>query len=336
MTGYLVKRILGVVPVLCGVTLLVFTALHLIPGGPEVVLLGEQGTPEEAQALRVRLALDRPLPVQYLAFLGQVARGDLGTSIMSRLPVAAQIAARWPASLELVAAAIALAVGVGVPAGIVAGVRRNSIWDSAAMAGSLLGISIPVFWLGLLLVYLFAVDLRWLPPGDQISTALASTLRPVTGVYLVDAAVRGNWPAAADVAAHLALPAVTLGTIPLAVVARMTRGAMLEALSQDYVQTARAKGLRERTVILRHTLKNALLPVVTVVGLQFGTLLGGAILTETVFSWPGLGLWLYQGILNRDYPVVEGGAVVIALTFVAINLLVDVSYALLDPRIQYG
>jgi len=335
MTGYLAKRVLGVLPVLFGVTLLVFTALHLIPGGPETVLLGEQGTAEEAAALRVQLGLDRPLPEQYVAFVGQLVRGRLGTSIMSRVAVSEQIVQRWPSSFELVTAAIGFAVAIGMPAGVLAAFHRNSAWDSVAMGGSLLGISIPVFWLGLLLIYLFAVNLHWLPPGDQISTSLASTFRPITGVFLVDALLEGNTRAAADVAAHLVLPAVTLGTIPLAVVARMTRGSMLEVLTQDYVQVARAKGLPERTVVVRHALRNAVLPVVTVVGLQFGALLGGAILTETVYSWPGVGLWLYQGILNRDYPVVQGGVVAIALTFITVNLIVDLSYAFLDPRIEY-
>jgi peptide/nickel transport system permease protein len=222
---------------------------------------------------------------------------------------------------------------LGIPAGILAAVKKNGWIDNIAMSTSLLGVSMPVYWLGLLLVYLFAVHLHWLPPSGRLGVGV--DLQPITGFYVLDALLRLNFPALIDVLSHLILPAITLGTIPLAIIARITRSAMLEVLSQDYIRTARAKGLLERWVISKHALKNALLPVVTIIGLQFGTLLGGAILTETIFSWPGIGSWIYEGILARDYPVVQGGVVFVAIVFVLINLLVDLSYAFLDPRIQY-
>ncbi|GAA6733311.1 ABC transporter permease [Thermus oshimai] len=335
MWSYIFRRLLGLFPVLIGITLLVFLFLQLIPGDPAQAILGERGTPEQLEALREKLGLNRPLYVQYLTFLKSVLTGDLGTSAVSTIPVADELKRRWPATFELALAATLVAVALGIPVGILAAVRKNSLLDTLSMSLSLVGVSMPVFWLGLLLVYLFAVNLHWLPTGGRLSTDLAIDFRPLTGFLLLDSllALRGDvlW----DALRHLLLPALTLGTIPLAILTRITRSAMLEVLSQDYVRTARAKGLAERQVILKHALKNALLPVVTIVGLQFGTLLGGAILTETIFSWPGIGSYIYEGILNRDYPVVQAGVLVVALAFVLVNLLVDLSYALLDPRIQY-
>ena len=228
-----------------------------------------------------------------------------------------------------------IALLVGIPAGVIAAVRKNSLIDNLTMSGSLLGVSMPVYWLGLLLVYLFAVNLQWLPPSGRIGIEVGYSFEPITGFFIFDALVQGNFAALKNILAHLLLPAVTLSTIPLAILARITRSAMLEVLSQDYIRTARAKGLLELFVIGKHALKNAMLPVVTIIGLEFGTLLGGAILTETIFSWPGIGKWIYEGILQRDYPVVQGGVVFVALVFVLVNLLVDISYAFLDPRIQY-
>lgn len=300
-----------------------------------MVMLGERASEEQVQALRERLGLNESLPIQYLAFLRQLVTGDLGNSVFSNLPVAEELAKRWPATFELAVAATLVAVILGIPIGIFAAVRKNSLWDNLATSLSLVGVSLPVFWLGLLLSYLFAVNLQWLPIGSRISTDVDASFNPITNFYLLDALLGLNWPALANIFGHLVLPAVTLGTIPLAILSRITRSAMLEVLSLDYVRTARAKGISERQVIMKHALKNALLPVVTIVGLQFGTLLGGAILTETIFSWPGIGSWVYEGILNRDYPVVQGGVIFVALTFVLINVLVDLSYALLDPRIQY-
>jgi peptide/nickel transport system permease protein len=333
MLRYILRRLLDLLPVLLGITLLVFLFLKLIPGDPAVVLLGQRATPDQIANLQEQLGLNRPLPLQYLSFLGKLIRFDLGKSIISGIPITQEIATRWPATFELSVAAMLVAIVLGVPAGILAAVKKNGWIDNLAMSSSLLGVSMPVYWLGLLLVYLFAVNLRWLPPSGRLGVGI--NFQPLTGFYLLDTLLRFNFPAFLDVLAHLILPAITLGTIPLAIIARITRSAMLEVLSQDYIRTARAKGLLERWVISKHALKNALLPVVTIIGLQFGTLLGGAILTETIFSWPGIGSWIYEGILARDYPVVQGGVVFVAIVFVLINLLVDLSYAFLDPRIQY-
>ncbi|MEZ0320936.1 MAG: ABC transporter permease [Thermus sp.] len=335
MWSYVLRRLLGLVPVLFGITLLVFLFLQLIPGDPAQAILGERGTPEQLAALREKLGLNKPLYVQYLTFVKNILTGDLGTSAVSTIPVAEELKRRWPATFELALAATLVAVIFGIPVGILAAVRKNSLLDTLSMSLSLVGVSMPVFWLGLLLVYLFAVNLHWLPTGGRLSTDLAIDFRPITGFLVLDGMLALKPEVLMDALRHLILPALTLGTIPLAILTRITRSAMLEVLSQDYVRTARAKGLAEHQVILKHALKNALLPVVTIVGLQFGTLLGGAILTETIFSWPGIGSYIYEGILNRDYPVVQAGVLVVATVFVLVNLLVDLSYALLDPRIQY-
>ncbi|MEM6447428.1 MAG: ABC transporter permease [Cyanobacteria bacterium P01_D01_bin.123] len=335
MGRYIFKRILQLVPVLLGISLLVFAFLHLIPGDPAVTMLGDRATPAQVEALRERMGLNQPLPLQYLSFLGSLLTFDLGRSIFTGVPIWDEVQLRWPATFELSVIAMAIALVVGIPAGVIAAVRKNSIIDNLTMSGSLLGVSMPVYWLGLLLVYLFAVNLQWLPPSGRIGINVTYEFEPITGFFIFDAAIQANIEALQDVLAHLLLPALTLSTIPLAIVARITRSAMLEVLSQDYIRTARAKGLVEFWVVAKHALKNAMLPVVTIVGLEFGTLLGGAILTETIFSWPGIGKWIYEGILQRDYPVVQGGVVFVAFVFVLVNLLVDISYAFLDPRIQY-
>ncbi|MBD1807200.1 ABC transporter permease [Microcoleus sp. FACHB-SPT15] len=335
MGRYIAKRLLNLLPVILGITLLVFAFLHLIPGDPALTMLGDRATPQQVEALRERMGLNQPLPLQYFKFLWDLIRLDFGTSIITGVPIAEEIRIRWPATFELSVAAMLVASILGIPAGVLAAVRKNSFVDNLTMSGSLLGVSLPVYWLGLLLIYLFAVNLNWLPPSGRLSIDAGFSFKPITGFYVLDALLRFDFKALQDVLKHLILPALTLGTIPLAILARITRSAMLEVLSQDYIRTARAKGLLERWVIFKHALKNALLPVVTIIGLQFGTLLGGAILTETIFSWPGIGSWIYEGILNRDYPVVQGGVVFVAVAFVLINLIVDLSYALLDPRIQY-
>lgn len=332
---YTLKRLLGLIPVLLGITLLVFSFLHLIPGDPAIVLLGERATPEQLLAVRERLGLNQPLPLQYLTFLSSLLQLNFGNSIISGIPIMVEIQTRFPATFELAIAATLVALTVGVPAGVFAALYKNSWLDNLAMSGSLIGVSLPVYWLGLLLIYLFAVNLHWLPPSGRISVETGFNFQPITGFYLLDSLLRLNGAVFIDVLSHLILPALTLGTIPLAILARITRSAMLEVLSQDYIRTARAKGLPEHWVIFRHALKNALLPIVTTIGLQFGTLLGGAILTETIFAWPGIGSWIYEGILTRDYPVVQGGVVFVSVTFVLVNLLVDLSYAYFDPRIQY-
>ena len=335
MGRYITTRLLNLIPVLLGITLLVFAFLHLIPGDPAQVMAGERANPATVAALRQQLGLNKPLPLQYIIFLGNLLRFNLGYSIISGASILQELTTRWPATFELSVAAMLIALTLGIPAGVLAAVRKNSPIDNLTMSGSLIGVSMPVFWLGLLLIYLFGVNLQWLPPGLRLSQDAALSFKPITGFYVLDALLQLNWKVLKDALVHLILPALTLSTIPLAIIARITRSAMLEVLSQDYIRTARAKGLLERWVIFKHALKNALLPVVTIIGLQFGALLAGAILTETIFSWPGIGSWIYDGILNRDYPVVQGGVVFVAVTFVLINLLVDISYALLDPRIQY-
>lgn len=335
MFKYIFKRLLSLLPVLIGITLLVFTLLHLIPGDPAVVLLGERATPEQIESLRQQLGLNQPLPIQYFNFLFNVIRFDFGKSIISGIPIFDEITTRWPATFELSVAAMLIALILGIPAGIFAAFRKNSWLDNLLMSSSLIGVSLPVYWLGLLLIYLFAVNLQLLPPSGRISVEAGFNFQPITGFFVLDSLLKLDFNTLQDVLSHLILPAITLGTIPLAIIARITRSAMLEVLSQDYIRTARAKGVTEYFVILKHALKNAFLPISTTIGLQFGTLLGGAILTETIFSWPGIGSWIYDGILARDYPVVQGGVIFVSVTFVLINLLVDLSYTLLDPRIQY-
>ncbi len=334
MGRYVTNRLLGLIPVLLGITLLVFTLLHLIPGDPALILLGERATPEQVLALQQQLGLNQPLPLQYWHFLMQLIRGDLGKSILSGVPVLQELQVRFPATVELALGAMAIALCLGIPSGILAAIRKNSWLDQGIMTGSLLGVSLPVYWLGLLLIYLFAVNLHWLPASGRISIDGGFHLQPRTGFYLLDTLLQANLPLCGDVLRHLILPAATLSTIPLAILARITRSALLETLSQDYVRTARAKGLPEFWVIAYHALKNALLPIITIAGLQFGTLLGGAILTETIFAWPGVGAWIYDGILARDYPVVQGGVMAVAIAFVLVNLAVDLAYAWIDPRIQ--
>ena len=335
MSRYILRRLIQLIPVLLGISLLVFAFLHLIPGDPAVTMLGDRATPEALEKLRERMGLNQPLPLQYLSFLGSLLNFDLGTSIFTGVPILDEIKLRWPATFELSVIAMLIALAVGIPAGVIAAVKKNSWIDNLTMSGSLLGVSMPVYWLGLLLVYLFAVNLQWLPPSGRIGINVGYSFEPITGFFIFDAIVQGNFSALGDILAHLALPAITLSTIPLAIIARITRSAMLEVLSQDYIRTARSKGLKEMIVINKHALKNAMLPVVTIIGLEVGTLLGGAMLTETIFSWPGSGSWIYGGILQRDYPIVQGGVVFVAFIFVLVNLLVDISYAFLDPRIQY-
>ncbi len=315
-----------------GISIVVFLLLRLTPGDPATVMLGERATPENVAALRIELGLDRPIWVQYVEFIGRLAHGDLGRSIISNDPVADELGNRFPATVELVFFAMCWGLLIGIPTGVIAALKRNTIIDVVSMVISLLGVSMPIFWLGLMLIYLFAVWLKWLPPSGQID--LTIPFQRSTNLYLLDALTSGNWAALGSIVRHLILPSLVLSTVTVPILARLTRSAMLEVLNQDFIRTARAKGLRERSVVVRHALRNALLPIVTVVGLQIGSLLGGAILTETIFSWPGMGLWMYQAILNRDYPIVQAGVLVAAVIFVLANLVVDVSYGALDPRIQ--
>jgi len=271
--------------------------------------------------------------VQYLRFLGRLLRGDLGRSIVSNTRVSHELATRFPATIELAVAAMLIAVVIGVPAGIVSAARQYSLFDHISMMVALLGVSMPVFWLGLMLIWLFALELRWLPMSGRLDVTI--DLRTITGLFVLDSILTGNLAALKNSLAHLVLPGLALGTIPMAIIARMTRSSMLEVMRQDYIRTAHSKGLAERTVVIQHALKNALIPVITVVGLQFGFLLGGAVMTETIFSWPGVGRLAFDAIMNRDFPVLQGSILLISCVFVFINLLVDVAYAYLDPRIHY-
>ncbi|MBI4590788.1 MAG: ABC transporter permease [Candidatus Rokubacteria bacterium] len=333
MGRYAVRRSLTLIPVLLGVSLLVFSFIHLIPGDPALTMLGERATPEKVGEVRRQLGLDRPIHEQYLIYLGKLFRGDLGSSIVRGDPVLTDLLRRFPATVELATAAIVLALLFGIPIGIVSAVWRNSLVDSVSRVWALAGVSMPIFWLGLMLAWFFGVQLRWLPTGFRLDTG--TVFDPWTNFVILDAALQRNWGVLRDALRHLILPAVALATIPLAVIARMTRASMLEVLSQEYIRTAEAKGLPQGVVILRHALRNALLPVLTVVGLQVGHLLAGAILTETIFSWPGIGLWVYESIESRDYAIVQGASLFIAVVFVAVNMLTDLLYAAVDPRIKY-
>jgi len=330
---YAVRRSLTIVPVLLGVSILVFSFIHLIPGDPALTMLGERATPEKVAEVRARLGLDRPIWQQYVLYVGHALRGDLGVSIVRGDPVAGDLLRRFPATVELAVAAIVVAIALGIPIGVASAVYRNSLLDSLARLGALTGVSMPIFWLGLVLAWFFGVQLRILPTGFRLASG--SAFVPWTNFVILDALLQGDWTSLADALRHLVLPALALATIPLAVIARMTRASLLEVLSREYIRTAEAKGLSRRAVILRHALRNALLPVLTVVGLQVGRLLAGAILTETIFSWPGIGLWVYESIESRDYAIVQGVSLFIAVIVVGVNLVTDVLYAAVDPRIKY-
>ena len=305
MSRYILRRLLYAIPVMLVVSLIVFGILHIAPGDPATMLAGEDARPEDVAAIKANYGLDQPLYVQYGVWLGNALRGDFGRSIVTRRPVMDEIATRLPSTVQLAVSALFLAVILGMIVGVISATRQYSALDHGVMVLALLGVSMPVFWLGLMLIMIFAVELRWLPTGG-------------TGTIQ-----------------QLVLPAVTLGAASTAIIARMTRSSMLEVVRQDYIRTARAKGLMERVVLVRHALKNALIPVATVVGIEFGYLLGGAVITETVFSRPGLGRLLVTSINSRDFPVVQGTLMLLAGSFVLVNLLVDILYGFLDPRIRY-
>lgn len=305
MLSYVIKRLLSIIPVLIGISILLFFMLRMLPGDPAQVLAGQMASPEEIATIRTQLGLDRPIYEQYLSYLGRLVRLDLGRSARTQNPVIEEIWARLPNTVLLAVVAISLACLLGIPAGIISAVRPYTWVDYAVTMGALFGISMPVFWLGMMLVVLFSVILRWLPAGGT-----------------------GGWQ-------HVVLPSVTLASFVVAFIARMTRSTMLETLAQDYTTTARSKGLKENVVVIKHALKNALIPIVTVVGLQFGLLLGGAVLTETVFAWPGIGRLIVDSILARDYPVIQGTILIFGLLYLLVNLAVDLAYAYIDPRIRY-
>ncbi|GAB3645959.1 ABC transporter permease [Glycomyces tarimensis] len=332
MLRYTVKRLLQLVVALLGLTLLLFAWFKALPGGPENQLLPENATAQQREALRQALGLDEPIWIQYGEFLQRAVRLDFGSSLSSGRPISTELADRLPATIELSLWAIAIAVGVGIPLGYLAARKRGSWIDFAAVSGSLIGICTPVFFLAAMLKVVFAQNLGWLPTTFRLSSGMDYT--EITGLRVLDGLVTGEFDVALDAAQHLVLPALALSSIPLAVIVRITRASVLEVVGEDYVRTADAKGLKPQTIRGRHVMKNAMLPVVTVIGLLLGSLFAGAVLTESVFSFGGVGSFVYQATTERDYPALMGFILVIAVSYVALNLIVDLSYGLLDPRVR--
>ncbi len=334
MIRFLLTRIGLIAPTFFGVTLLTFALVRLVPGDPVELLVGERGIdPARHAMLRAELGLDKPLLVQYGTYINQVLHGDLGQSIVTKTPVLQEFLTLFPATIEISLCAILFALLIGIPVGILAAVRRGSVLDYLAMGFSLIGYSMPIFWWALLLILTFSVNLGWTPVSGRISVFFY--FEPVTGFMLIDSLLSGQKGAFSSAVRHLVLPSVALGTIPLAIIARMTRSSMLEVLNEDYIRTARAKGLAPWRIIILHALRNALIPVITVVGLAVGVLFAGAILTETIFAWPGVGKWLVESVRRRDYPVLQGGVLLVATVVMVVNLLVDVLYGLINPRIRH-
>ncbi|WP_311763141.1 dipeptide ABC transporter permease DppB [Proteus terrae] len=337
MLQFILQRLGLVIPTFIGITLLTFIFVHLIPGDPVMIMAGERGlSPEHHAYLMAELGLDKPLWQQYINYLNGIFHGDLGISLKSRIPVWDEFLPRFKATLELGVCAMIFAVSVGIPVGVLAAVKRGSIFDHTAISVSLAGYSMPIFWWGIMLIMLVSVKLDLTPVSGRLADSVfLDDSNPLTGFMLIDTFIWGEEGDFLDAVHHIILPAIVLGTIPLAVIVRMTRSSMLEVLGEDYIRTARAKGLSRARVILIHALRNAMLPVVTVIGLQVGTMLAGAILTETIFSWPGLGRWLIDALQRRDYPVVQGGVLLIATMIIFVNLLVDVLYGIVNPRIRH-
>ncbi|MBC7394546.1 dipeptide transport system permease protein [Variovorax sp. GrIS 2.14] len=333
MLRFILTRLSLLVPTFIGMTLLAFFLIRLVPGDPIETLAGERGIdPARHAELLKAYGFDKPLIAQYGIYIARVLHGDLGKSVITQEPVMSEFLSLFPATVELALCAIVFALVLGIPAGILAAVRRNSIFDHGVMAVSLTGYSMPIFWWGLLLILFFSVQLGWTPVSGRI--AVQYFIEPSSGFLLIDSLRAGDVDAFWSALHHLILPTIVLGTVPLAVIARMTRSAMLEVLGEDYIRTARAKGLSRFRVVALHALRNALIPVVTVIGLQVGVLFTGAILTETIFSWPGVGKWLIEAIGRRDYPVLQGGMLLLGVIVMIVNLLVDVAYGVINPRIR--
>lgn len=334
MIRYVVQRLFLLIPVLIGMSVIAFGVIHFIPGDPARVILGERASAAALESIREELGLNDPLIIQYLHFMGGLVQGDLGESMRTKMPIAEEILPYLASTFELTLAAMAFAVFFGIHLGILAAWKQNSWFDLVLMLVALIGVSIPIFWLGLMEQYLFAERLGWFPSGARFNHR--DPIMDITHFYILDTIIAGNWKGLIDVLHHLVLPAIALGTIPLSIIARMTRSTVLESLRSDYIRTARAKGVSEFLILYKHALKNAFIPILTVIGLQTGSLLGGAVLTETIFGWPGVGRYLYDAIANRDYTVIQSGILIIAALFVLINLLVDLLYAFFDPRIRYS
>lgn len=334
MLNYVGRRLLQLIPVLLGMTVIVFFIIRAIPGDPAQVILGQQATEAAVKALRESLGLDNPWYVQYFHYLGDLLRGDLGTSMRTKTAISEEI---WPylaATIELSFFAMLLAIIIGVNAGIISAWFQNSWFDYTATVLALIGVSMPIFWLGLMLQWGFAINLDWLPTSGREDAR--NPITPITHLYLIDTLIQGRFDQFIVVLKHLIMPAFALATIPMAIIARMTRSSMLEVMRSDFIRTAKAKGQVTFIVVYKHALKNAIIPVLTVIGLQTGLLLGGAILTETIFSWPGVGRYIYDAIGFRDYPVIQAGILIIAFLFIMINLIVDILYSLVDKRIKYN
>jgi len=357
MIQYTIRRIIAAIPVVLGILIVVFVLARMIPGDPCKATLGEKATAEVCRIFAMERGLDKPIYVQLGVYLGDILKGDFGSSIRFSRPVITILIERLPTTIELGSLALMIAILIGIPAGIVASIKRNSLVDVVVMVGANIGVSMPVYWLGLILAYLFAIILKdtpfWLPPTGRLSAGLASIpfyqvfgwqvqvgtfwkslLDFFSNFYIFNSIITGDWKVLGDTLQHLILPAAALSTIPLSIIARMTRSSMLEVLKQDYIRTARAKGLVEKQVILKHALRNAMLPIITIIGLQVGTLFSGAVLTETIFGIAGVGRILYEAITARDFPIIQAFTVVIAVGYVGINLLVDISYVFIDPRIR--
>ncbi len=332
MLGYIIKRLLWSIPTLLGVSILVFSMVHLAPGDPALVMLGEHANKEAVDALREQMGLNKPLIEQYYMFISNAIQGNFGISTISGEPVIDEFMERFPATVELSLVALTFATIAGLFAGIISAVKRYSIFDYVSMTTALAGVSMPVFWLGLMLIYFFSVELAWLPVSGRLGYEF--DIDEVTGLFLIDSLLMKDYEAFWDALKHLILPAIALGTIPMAIIARMTRASMIEVLKEDYVRTAKAKGCSKMQVILIHALKNALMPVITVIGLMLGTLFAGAILTETTFSWPGIGKWLVNAVNQRDFPIIQSTTLIIAIIFVSVNLIVDLLYAVINPKIR--
>jgi peptide/nickel transport system permease protein len=332
MLRFVVRRLLLLIPILIGLSILIFLYVRALPGSPAVALLGERATPETVAAINNEYGLDKPIYVQYWRYVKRTAEGDLGTSSHTRVPVREELRLRFPATVELAVGAMLFATIFGIPLGFIAAKKYGTWIDHTSLFASLIGISIPIFFLAIILKYIFAVRLGWLPSVGRASVLI--DLEHPTGFYILDAIITRNWAALKDCIEHLILPAIALGTIPLAIIARITRASVLDVQNEDYVRTARAKGVAPRTVDRRHVFRNALLPITTIVGLQVGLLLSGAVLTEKVFAWPGVGSWLVDAITYRDYAVLQGGILFLAIVFVLVNLIVDITYGVINPRIR--
>ncbi len=332
MLRFILRRLVSMFPTMFGVSVLIFFMIQLIPGDPALLILGERATESSLKAVRINMGLDKPLHVQYGKFMYKLVQGDLGDSFRSNEPVTKEIAIFFPATIELSLVAIIIASFVGMVAGVISATKQYSIFDYSSMVFSIMGISMPIFWLGLIFILIFSVHLGWLPISGRLSAHMEVEL--VTGFVLLDSLITKNWAAFRDAFWHILLPGFTLSTIPMALVARITRSSMLEVLRQDYIRTANAKGLSPLVVHYKHALRNALIPIVTVIGLSFGILMGGAVLTETVFAWPGMGLWILNGVYSRDYNVVQGGVLLIAFIFILVNTVVDILYVWINPRIR--